>query len=77
MDVRMVGDAFEDDLNEIVLSTFAVLDLSVRLPVTSRLNIYLAIENALDEDYAVRADPLEIIGTPRMVHGGIELRLLN
>ena len=77
MDVRMVGDAFEDDLNEIVLSTFAVLDLSVRLPVTSRLKIYLAIENAFDEDYAVRADPLEIIGTPRMVHGGIELRLLN
>jgi len=37
----------------------------------------LAIENVFDEEYAVRADPLEILGTPRMVHGGIELRLLN
>ncbi len=75
--VRVVGDAFEDDLNEIVLPNFGVLDLSLRVPVTPKLNIYLAIENAFDQEYAVRADPLEILGTPRMVHGGIELRLLN
>lgn len=77
VDLRVVGDAFEDDLNEIVLPNFGVVDLSLRVPVTPRLNIYLAIENAFDQEYAVRADPLEILGTPRMVHGGIELRLLN
>lgn len=77
IDLRVVGDAFEDDLNEIVLPNFGVVDLSLRVPVTPKLNIYLAIENAFDQEYAVRADPLEILGTPRMVHGGIELRLLN
>ena len=77
IDLRVVGDAFEDDLNQIVLPKFGVLDMSVRLPVTPKLNIYVAIENAFDQQYAVRADPLEILGMPRMVHGGIELRLLN
>ena len=67
----------EDDLNQIVLPKFGVLDMSVRIPVASKLSVYVAIENALDQEYAVRADPLEILGTPRMVHGGIELRLLN
>ena len=77
IDLRVVGDAFEDDLNQIVLPKFGVLDMSVRLPVTPKLNLYVAIENAFDQKYAVRADPLEILGMPRMVHGGIELRLLN
>ena len=76
-DLRLVGDAFEDDLNDIVLPNYALFDLSVRVPVAPKLQIYVAIENLLDEDYAVRADPLPLLGPPRRVHGGIELRVFN
>ena len=77
LDLRLVGDAFEDDLNDIVLPSYALLDLSVRVPVAPKLRIYLALENLLNEEYAVRADPLPLLGPPRTVHGGIELSVFN
>ena len=76
-DVRFIGDAFENDLNTFVLPRYGVLDMSVRVPLSPKFRVYVAVENLLDEEYVVRADPLEIIGTPRMVHGGIELRLFE
>ena len=76
-DLRLVGDAFENDLNDIVLPSYALLDLSVRVPVAPKLRIYVAIENLFDEEYAVRADPLPLLGPPRTVHGGIELSVFN
>ena len=76
-DLRLVGGAFEDDLNDIVLPSYALFDLSVRVPVAPKLQIYVAIENLLDEEYAVRADPLPLLGPPRTVHGGIEVSVFN
>ena len=60
-----------------MLPKYGLLDFSVRVPVGPKFGVYFAVENALDEEYVVRRDPLEIIGPPRMVHGGIELRLFD
>jgi len=76
-DLRFVGDAFEDDLNDFLLPKYAILDFSVRVPIAPKVGLYFAVENAFDEAYVVRTAPLDILGTPRMVHGGVELQLFQ
>jgi hypothetical protein len=41
------------------------------------VGIYFAVENVTDEAYVVRFTPVANYGTPRVAHGGIELRLFN
>jgi outer membrane receptor protein involved in Fe transport len=77
VDFRMVGDAYDDDLNELLLPAFNLLDLSVRVPLTNRLGAYFAVENVADTEYVVRLTPIENLGAPRIAHGGIEVRLFR
>ena len=77
VDLRLVSDAFEDDLNTFVLPSYGLLDVSVRVPLSPRLNAYVAIENALDQEYVVRTEPLDVLGPPRLVHGGLEIRVFR
>jgi outer membrane receptor protein involved in Fe transport len=76
-DLRLAGAAYDDDLNEFELSPYQLFDVSVRVPITSKLGVYFAVENVTDEAYVVRLTPLENLGTPRVARGGIELRLFN
>jgi len=77
VDLRLVSDAFEDDLNDFVLPSYGILDLSLRVPLSPKLNAYFAVENLLNETYVVRTEPLDVLGTPRIAHGGIEIRLFE
>ena len=72
---RWVGDQFEDDRNSMVLERFFLLGASVRKPLGESLEIFLAVENLLDRDYVVRLTPLPSLGIPRLVYGGVQLRL--
>lgn len=76
-DLRISDSAFEDDRNQFVLPGYIVLDVSVRVPVSDKFGIYVAAENVTNQEYVVRIEPLDVLGAPRMVHGGIELRLFN
>ncbi|HXV65485.1 MAG TPA: TonB-dependent receptor [Vicinamibacteria bacterium] len=76
-DVRVTGEAWDDDRNELLLPAYGVLDLSTRIPLSRRLDLYVAVENVTDTEYVVRLTPLENLGTPRLVHGGIEIRLFR
>jgi outer membrane receptor protein involved in Fe transport len=76
-DFRLVGDAYDDDLNQLLLPAFNLLDLSVRVPLASQVRAYFAVENVADTDYVVRLTPIENLGAPRVVHGGIEVRLFR
>jgi outer membrane receptor protein involved in Fe transport len=76
-DFRLVGDAYDDDLNQLLLPAFNLLDLSVRVPLASQVQAYFAVENLADTDYVVRLTPIENLGAPRVVHGGIEVRLFH
>jgi outer membrane receptor protein involved in Fe transport len=77
VDFRLVGDAYDDDLNQLLLPAFNLLDVSVRVPLSNQVDVYFAIENVADEEYVVRLTPIENLGTPRVAHGGIEVRLFR
>lgn len=71
---RWVGNQFEDDLNQLKLGGYVVLDLMLRKPVSDHLDLFLAVHNILDRVYPVGRTPVETLGTPRLVHGGVQVR---
>lgn len=74
---RYVGDQFEDNLNTRELQDFAVVDLYAAWAFGERLSLFVGVENLFDEESEVgkSADGLVTIGAPRLVHGGVRLRL--
>jgi outer membrane receptor protein involved in Fe transport len=75
---RFVDNQFEDDRNQIVLSSFFVANVDLwrplPLPLTMAGEIFLGVENLFNTTYAVGKDPVTgtvTTGTPRLVHGGI------
>lgn len=76
-DLRLVGDAWDDDLNELLLPSYEILDVSVRIPVSPKLDAYVAVENVTDSDYLVRFTPEPNLGVPRTVHGGVLVRVFD
>ena len=74
-ELRFVGEQFEDDRNQLPLERFAVLDLWFQRALNERVALFLSVENVFDRIYPVGRTPTETIGAPRMVHGGVDLRL--
>lgn len=72
---RWMSAQFEDDLNQWSLGSFVVFDLSLRRRITEHFDLFFAVENLLDRSYAVGRTPLETLGTPRLWHGGLQLRV--
>jgi outer membrane cobalamin receptor len=72
---RFVGDQFEDDLNELTLEDYVVLDASATRQVTSSVHLFLGVENLFDVEYDVGRTPVRSIGWPRTVRAGIRLFL--
>jgi len=77
VDFRLVGDAYDDDRNELLLPAFNLLDFSLRVPLSRQIDAYFALENVADTEYVVRLTPIENLGAPRVAHGGIEVRLFR
>ena len=73
--VRRVGGQFEDDQNSLPLGAFTTVDARIARQFGRFARIYVAVENLLDETYAVArtSEGVVSIGTPRMVHGGVRL----
>lgn len=74
MQFRASGRQFDDDQNRLPLGSFAVIDLTVAKPFARYLEAFLAVQNVLDERYSVGRTPLETLGMPRMIRGGLRLR---
>jgi outer membrane cobalamin receptor len=76
LQVRYVGQQYEDDLNTLSLGGFAVVDLFLGWRFASRWEVFFRIENLLDRTYAVgrSADGLETVGPPLLAHGGVRAR---
>ena len=70
---RWIGRQFEDDLNSLVLSGYLVVDGLISRPVAHNLRLFAAVENLFNRQYAVGRTPVEQLGSPRLVHGGIAL----
>jgi outer membrane receptor protein involved in Fe transport len=76
-DLRLSGDTYDDDLNQFLLPAYQLFDVSLRVPVSRKLDVYFAVENVTDESYVVRFTPLANLGAPRIAHGGIEVHLFR
>jgi outer membrane cobalamin receptor len=71
---RWASAQFEDDLNQLPLSSFAVADLALRRPFGDRLEVFLAVENLFDEKVVTGRTPLETLGAPRLIQLGVTVR---
>lgn len=57
------------------MSPFTVFDLDARREVLRGAELFVSVENLFDRQYAAnRAGPLEYLGLPRTVRGGLTLR---
>ncbi len=72
---RFVSRQYEDDLNHLPLAGYGVLDFQVRRPLAEQLELFISVENLFAREYPVGRLPIERLGTPRLVHGGIRLLL--
>ncbi|MFN0111073.1 MAG: TonB-dependent receptor domain-containing protein [Blastocatellia bacterium] len=74
MQFRASGSQFDDDQNLLSLGSFALIDVTVSKPFARFMEAFIAVQNLLDERYAVARTPLETLGMPRMVRGGVRFR---
>lgn len=74
MQFRATGRQFDDDQNRLPLGSFALIDLTVAKPFARYFEIFVAVQNLLDERFAVGRTPIETLGMPRMLRGGFRLR---
>ena len=74
--VRRVGRQFEDDLNTLPMGAFTTVDMRIGRQLAPWAQVYVAVENLLDETYTVArtSEGVVSIGAPRMVHGGVRLQ---
>lgn len=73
---RYVGERYEDDLNTLEVDDFLLFNLYFSRPVNQRTDLFLAIENLLDEAYEIRLEnsgAIEI-GRPRFINLGLRFR---
>lgn len=71
VEVRWLGRAFEDDRNTLELPAYATLDLFASRPIAGGLELFAAIENALDRSYLVGRAGVDTVGAPRAARAGL------
>ena len=85
IDNQFVGHQFDDDRNtavilrgtpkeEIGLSAYSVTNLTVSRTVNRNLDLFLGVQNLFGTLYYVGTNPTTV-GTPRLVNGGIRLKV--
>lgn len=72
---RMSGRQYNDDANLELLSGYFRLDAFASRPLGSRFEVFAAGENLLDRTIEVGKTPTVTLGDPRVVRGGLQLRL--
>lgn len=72
---RWVGPQFEDDLNEFRLGGFVLFDVQFRRPLNESLELFWAAENLLDRRFAAGRTPVETLGQPRLIQGGLRFSI--
>lgn len=73
LQVRYVGQQYEDDANTRRLGGYFVLDAVLSREIAPGWELFVKAENLLDRDIATgeTADGVVSIGAPRLVHGGL------
>ena len=74
MQFRAAGSQFDDDQNLLPLGSFALVDVTVSKPFWRFAEVFVAVQNLLDEKFIVARPPFETLGMPRLVRGGLRFR---
>ena len=72
---RFVGAQFEDDLNQLTLEEYVVVDASATRQLTRGLHLFFGVENLFDVEYDVGRTPVRSIGWPRTFRAGVRVFL--
>ncbi len=72
---RASGRQFDDDRNQLPLAGFAIVDFTASRSLGRFIEIFVAVQNSLNKQYAVARTPIETLGMPRMTRGGLRLNL--
>jgi len=73
--LRIVGEQFDDDQNELTLRRFAVLDALASRMLSQRATAFVSVENLFDAEYDVGRTPVRTVGWPRTVRAGVRIFL--
>ncbi len=73
--VRAVGIQYDDDLNELALKAFTVVDAYASRALGRRLHLFAAVENVFDAEYDVGRTPVRTVGWPRAMRAGVRVFL--
>ena len=73
--LRYVGNQYEDDLNTLALGSYVVVDLTVSRAFAKWGEAFFSVENLFDRGYSVgrTTNGVTSIGAPRLVRGGLRL----
>lgn len=72
---RVVGDQFDDDLNQFVLDRYFQLDAHISRGLGEMASVFLALENMTDARIVVNRSPVDFLATPFQIRGGIYFKL--
>ena len=70
-DWRFIGEQFDDDRNQFLLDESSMINARAGWRLRPSLELFAAIENALDEEQDVGRTPLRTIGLPRTARVGV------
>jgi outer membrane receptor protein involved in Fe transport len=72
--VRVLGQQYEDDVNNLPLHEAALVDLFAAWHASRTVDVFLAVNNLLDKTYLVGRAGADTIGQPVFVHGGLRFQ---
>ena len=75
LQLRAVGQQFDDDLNQFPLESYARLDAFFERRIGAGVQAFIAAENLLNQRYSVGRTPVRTIAPPVQVRAGLRLRL--
>ena len=70
---RFVGKQFDDDQNQLPLDSFYTMDFLAGRTLTKNLEIFVAAENILNQQYMVARTPITNLGPPILFRAGLRL----
>lgn len=74
LNVRVVGAQFDDDINTLKLDKASLVDGRAGWRLARRVELFAAIENAMDREIDTGKTPLRTIGAPRTGRAGLTVR---
>jgi outer membrane receptor protein involved in Fe transport len=74
LNVRVIGTQFDDDRNDFKLAAGSLVDARAGWRWSRHVELFGAIENALDREIDTGRTPIRTIGAPRMARAGLTAR---